>query len=827
MNGRRRHARVLLLLSMLVCAPACNTHNPSYFPYLLPFDSVGESHAKPWGPGYFANFDPHAVRLEVRPMKDANGQDITNQARTQHVLIATVYDEKGQPRRDRRVDWMIEGAGHILEVDESGVPFVTGRGRKTSDKTAFSYTNRGENRITRGDNVGPKGKDNDFMVRPGQTWCVLSSAIEGDTHVTVYAPGIADWEKNKVYATIRWVDAVWEFPQPGQKAAGAEHSFVTRLARATTKQPLANYRVRYRIKDGPAAYFLPDRTQEYTAVSNLSGNAEARITLVRLGDQLPPPGVNNVDIEVIRPPDPTAPSGSGVVIARGTTSIEWLAPNVVLGYSGPPTALLNEEVTYTASLQNTGKIASDGITLTAPVPRGMAFVRSVPPRMGEVGGEMLFTLGSLPPGGQVNVQLTFAAKELGQTSSAITMRTGSQSDRKEVITNIADARLDVKVTGPQRAAVGQKVPFTVVVTNIGGGVLNGVKLKAELKGGIVEESSQQTSLNDQSVPATLNPGQSHTSVLNIIPKAKGRAEVRAIGFTGTMSAEDTRVLDVSEPMVTLQVDGPKKKYVGKDATFDIRVSNPSDGVLTNVLVRDQLPPELDFVSASNGQFNGREVVWNLGNLNPGETRNLTLVARCKDKSPQTEQRVVVTSDNAPATSQSWNLEIFGAPGLKLEMADVEDPVPAGGKATYKVTVTNTGTEDARNVRIDGEIVGGLERVLDAIPAGIKVDGNKFSFPSTTLKPNDQAVYLINVQAGNRPMDGVLRIQLNADSLQSPVNEDENTRIVNPQGPVANPPQVNNPAPVPFGAVNNNGLTPPPANVGIPPVPAPPMAPNNP
>src|SRR5258707_6999799 len=82
MNGWGRHASVLLLLCLLICAPACNTHNPSYFPYLLPFGDIIPTHAKPPGGGYYANFDPNAVRLEVRPMKDANGQDITNQART-------------------------------------------------------------------------------------------------------------------------------------------------------------------------------------------------------------------------------------------------------------------------------------------------------------------------------------------------------------------------------------------------------------------------------------------------------------------------------------------------------------------------------------------------------------------------------------------------------------------------------------------------------------------------------------------------------------------------------------------------------------------------
>ena len=108
---------------------------------------------------------------------------------------------------------MVEGAGNIVEVDESGI--FNGRGYKVDNKYAVSYTDYCEHRITRGNN----NPNDDFVIRPGQTWCILSSPVEGDTYVTVYAPGIADWEKNKVYATVRWVDAQWEFPPPAQKAA--------------------------------------------------------------------------------------------------------------------------------------------------------------------------------------------------------------------------------------------------------------------------------------------------------------------------------------------------------------------------------------------------------------------------------------------------------------------------------------------------------------------------------------------------------------------------------------------------------------------------------
>src|SRR6516164_5506292 len=119
--------RKLLLAVGFVLLPGCFgiTQNPSYFPYLLPTGDIIQTHAKPAGPGYYANFDPHACRLEVRPLES------TNPVRTQHVVIATVYDEKGVPRRNRRVEWMVEGVGNIVEVDESG--FFPGRGYKVDN----------------------------------------------------------------------------------------------------------------------------------------------------------------------------------------------------------------------------------------------------------------------------------------------------------------------------------------------------------------------------------------------------------------------------------------------------------------------------------------------------------------------------------------------------------------------------------------------------------------------------------------------------------------------------------------------------------------------
>ena len=151
---------------------------------------------------------------------------------------------------------MLEGVGNIVEVDESG--FFPGRGYKVDNQYAVSYTDYCEHRITRG-NDNP---NDDFVIRPGQTWCVISSAVEGDTHVTVYAPEIHNWDKHKVFVTKHWVDAEWTSAaardQPRRHAS-------TRSRRSVFRPPIASrwpdYRVRYRILDGPPAVFLPSREQ--------------------------------------------------------------------------------------------------------------------------------------------------------------------------------------------------------------------------------------------------------------------------------------------------------------------------------------------------------------------------------------------------------------------------------------------------------------------------------------------------------------------------------------------------------------------------------------
>lgn len=781
MTPNRQRWYLLLPAAVLWLLPGCFgvSQNPSYFPHLLPTGDIIRTHAKPPGKSYFTNFDPVAVRLEVRPL------DLTNPVRTQHVLIATVYDAQGTPRRNRRVEWMLEGVGHIVEVDESG--YFAGRGYKVDNRYAVSYTDYKEHVITRG-NDDPS---DDFTIRPGQSWCVISSAVEGDTHVTVYAPGINNWDAHKVVVSAHWVDAEWVIPPPAAARAGSEQVLVTNVFKHTDRQPLANYRVRYRILDGPPAVFKPSNTQEFVAVSDLSGNATA--TLVELQPQ---PGLTRIGIEIIRPPDPTSPSGTGIVIGRGETSREWQAPQFALTVTGPPTAGVNEDVTYAMTVANAGQVEIQAVTLRVPVPDGLQFVRSQPAAVQD-GSQLIFTLGALIGGQAHSAQVTFHTTRPGpvQVCANVTTPEGLR-DEKCVTTQVGAPQLAVSINAPETAVIGAAVTYQVVVSNRGPVPAANINLAGVFDAGLEHGSGAnpvELSLG------TLGPNETKTVPLTLTPRKVGTLvlTVRATG-DGNLRGEASHSLRVTVANLKLSKLGPLARYTERPVTWDLRVENTGQAPLTNVVVRDPLPREVAFVSATeNGQLVGAEVVWNVGTLRPGEVRPLQVTARCLAPTPEATNVAVAPADPGLREEARAKLRIVPRPGaFLLEVSDDVDPISVGGRVTYRIAVTNTGATPVDGVEIFAQLPPELAVLNANGPTQPRIAGQQIVFPKVdAVAPGRKLTYYVLAEA-RQVGDVRFRVELRSPALgNEPVIEEESTNIL-PAGQVRPPAPAPQPAPAP-------------------------------
>jgi uncharacterized repeat protein (TIGR01451 family) len=757
----------MLLAAGVLLASGCGlAQNPSYFPYLLPTGDIIRTHAKPPGFGNYANFDPYACRLEVRPL------EASNPVGTQHVLIATIYDNSGQPRRGRRVEWMLEGVGHIVEVDESGL--TPGRGYKVDNRYAVSYTDYKQHVITRG-NDNP---NDDFTVRPGQSWCVISSPVEGDTHVTVYAPEVFNWDRHKLNVTIHWINAGWSIPPPAANRIGAPHTLATNVFRYTDRMPLANYRVRYTILDGPPAVFLPSQQPVAEAISDLQGNAT-----VQMLQQQPQAGVNRIGIEIIRPPDPCCPTGPGIIIGRGETVKEWVAPGLAITKVGPPAVGVGQPFSYTITVSNTGRIAAEGLTVRDAAPEGLRFLSSQPPANQE-GGQLIWTLAALAPGQSAAIQVTFQTDTPGTYTNtvSVTSADGLQAENRAT-TQVTTPQLGVTKIGPATAVVGMPISYQITVTNGGSGPATNVMLTDQFDQGL----EHQSGANPLELPiGTLPPGGSRMVTLTLTPRREGQLVNRVTATAdGGLTANAEHPITVTQPRLTLRKTGPAYKFARSQAEFNITVGNPGNAPLANVVVRDRLPPELVFVQASQGgQPVGGEIVWNLGTLQPGEEKRVQLTARAEQVTPRAVNVVTATADPNLMEQTEAAIEIRGAPGLRLEALDTEDPVEVGGQTTYRINVTNTGTLAATGVQITAEVPPQMKPLSGVGPGNAlpQIKGNEVVFPVVdTLEPGARLDYSIVAQAV-QPGDVRFRVRLRSKAQGAePVIEEESTNIIRPLG----------------------------------------------
>lgn len=754
--------RRLFLLLVLAGVAGCSgkSQNPSYFPWFLRTGDITRTHGKPPGAGYYANFDPHAVRLEVRPL------ETTSAVRAHQVLIATVYDAQGKPRRNRRVEWMVEGVGNIIEVDESG--YHDGRGYKIDNRYAISYTNYFEHLNTRGNT---NARD-DFQLRPGQSWCVISSAVEGDTQVTVYAPEIHNWENNKTTVAIRWVDAGWVLPQPAPARAGTQQVLTTTVLRHTDKQPLAGYYVRYRVLDGPPATFADTRGQEAEVVSDLRGHAN--VTLVQAQPQQ---GANRIGIEIIRPRDPTTPSGVGVTIGRGEVVQQWLGPAIALNLGGPPTASVGQEFTYTIAVSNPGQIETQAQTVRMPMPEGVRYVRSQPAAAVD-GNVLTWTLGTLGAGQMHSLQATFAASRPGPVSAVTSVATleGLREQRTATM-QITSPQLKVTVTGPNEGTVDAPFSHQITVTNGGDGPAGNVTITAELSEAL--EHAQGTRKVTMNL-GTLGAGQSRTVPLALTPRKVGELVTRLTATAdGNLTDTTEKPILVRQVRMSLDIKGPKIRYVDRPAEWTILATNTGEMAVSNVVLKADLPPELALVGASDGaQAVANGVAWNLGTLQPKDQREVKVMTNpVRMAARVTPTATVSATPNLVARAQA-ELEIRGLPALSTRIEKVGDPVPVGGRITYHLLVTNTGTLPSNDVAIQATLPPELRFITSAGPTQGREKGGQVVFPPVNgLQPKQSIRYSIEAEA-LKIGDVRFEAKVSSDALASlgAVTKQESTRI---------------------------------------------------
>ena len=706
--------------------------------------------AKPGGFPWYAALDPWAARVEVRPV------ELVTPLRAEHVLIATVVDAEGRPLPGRRVEWTLEGVGAIVDVDARGRLLF--HGSKVDSRYAVSYTEHFEHAVGR----NAANPADDFTIGPGQSWCVVSSAEEGDTHVTVFAPEVGDRGAGRVVVVRHWTDADWTPPPPVAGPPGGQQFLSASVFQRASRQPLAGCAVRYRILDGPPALFLPAQTTETTVVSNTTGVAP-----VVVAQSSPQAGRNRIGVEVLGRGD--------VLLASGETHADWQGPDVSLSAVMPSAVTVGQEAPCTIVIDNAGAADARLLTVRATIPEGCKYVRSDPPAY-QQGNDLVWTLTGVAGRSRRTLQAVYVPSLAGTVTAKASL-TGSDGHRDDqtAVCNVTPPRvasLKVWPSGPETGLVGNKVVYQVTVRNEGTAAATNVVLKAALDGGL-EYSPGKTGA--ETAVGTLAAGESRIVALPVTAmKAGGAAAHLTVTADGNVAASADRPLTVQDPRLTLQLTGPAHGYVGQPTQWNLEVRNVGDAAVSQAVVSDLLPPEMTFVEATDGgQLQGREVVWALGDLPVGGQRKLRLTTTSARPTPTAANSARasgrVGGDAAEVRVQAdASLAVLGLPAYKMTAEVHDDSVEVGGRTACRVEVKNTGSLPGDRVQVTATVPPEMRVVTASGPATYRVDGGRVTFaPLDTLPPGQTATYIVEV-AAVKAGEARFRAELTTGTMPIPV-----------------------------------------------------------
>lgn len=717
-----------------------------------------QSHAKPPEGGYYSDWDPFSVELVLTPAKDVNP------VQTQHVLVATVNDKDGRPLPNRRVEWIIgEGSvGDIIEVDESG--WRNSRGYKVDNHYAVSHTNNFDHLL----DMGTDDPSDDVQLTKGQTWCIITSPIEGDTHIIAYAPGIYDRSKHKVFAVKHWYDVAWEFPPPATNPTGTTHEFTTVVTKYSDGSPLAGYIVNYEILDGPDAVFESSGRQTASGETDEAGTASVTIRQTQ-----PLEGTNSVQIDVIRPADEQCciPAKH---IATGRTAKTWVGPKIAISKDAPAQKLINEEFNYAIVVSNPSEVTATSVVVTDVLPEGIAYVSSSP--SANVSGQTLsWSLGELGARDSRSLSVTVKGTRTGTFENCADVRADmGLSARDCASTTISAPQIALEKECTAEVLICDPIQITLTVKNTGDGTATNVQIEDRLPEGLVTENGR-TGVRVN--VGTLGPGEMRQSKFTAQAQRTGTfTNTATVTADGGLSEQVDCQTVVRQPVLAVTKSGPEERFLGRPAQYEITVTNSGDAPARDTLLTEDIPAGTEFIEAGQGGRQAdRQVVWNLGTLEPGASETVTLTLRATQ--PGSIRNTATAKAYCAEATGSATMVVRGIPAVLLEVIDLEDPNEIGTTETYVITVTNQGSAEATNIRVIATVQPEAEYVSSDGPTAGAVDGRTVTFaPLPRLDPQAVATYRVTVKSLEAG-DTRFKVTMTNDQLTGPpVEETESTRF---------------------------------------------------
>lgn len=472
-------------------------------------------------------------------------------------------------------------------------------------------------------------------------------------------------------------------------------------------------------------------------------------------------------------------SPNGKLVGSGTVSRDVanssLRPQLQINKLMPKNASLGKALIYQIVVTNIGNGPAREVVVEDQVPRGCELHGTIP--QAQLGVErkdkLVWNLGTLQPKEEQKISVRVVPTAEGQIGSVATVNFAADVSSQ---TTITAPKLNIHLMGPKDVMIGDPVVYKYTLTNEGTGEATNVIIRSLIPDGLEHPDGNDL---EYSV-GNLMPGKSKQIVLKLAAVKPGDLVNSAVVTADGVKEEElqTKVTVIGRQLLVTR-RGPKRRYIGREGTYENVVRNESRRAAVDAVVLENIPAGMKYVSSNgNGQYNQsrRQVAWRISRLNPGEETKLQVTLLPTDSGEQVS--VVQVMEQTGLKSQAkTRTDVEHLMTMGLDISEVDAPVAIGDKMRFTIRARNRGTAATHNVKLALEIPAELKVLSAAGPTSdegptkaVPISETEIMYESVRSIPaGESRDFTLTIQAtqianGRTEADVRLRARIQSDEM---------------------------------------------------------------
>ncbi|HEY5311516.1 MAG TPA: hypothetical protein VIK18_03320, partial [Pirellulales bacterium] len=274
----------------------------------------------------------------------------------------------------------------------------------------------------------------------------------------------------------------------------------------------------------------------------------------------------------------------------GTKQLEGpQAPSLTLEKIFPPEVQVNKPATLEIRVRNVGAVPAHQVEIHDEIPQGAQLLSTTPRATRGTRGELVWSVGTLQAGQDVTVHCELLPTAEGELGSVARVQFAAEASGRTICTR---PDLAITVQSPREVMIGEDMALKILISNPGTGVATGVLLAEHVPPNVEHPAGAELEYDI----GQLQPKETRELVLSLhAVKAGAAVNLLTAHGDGQLQAEQRTPLAVIAPALDVKLEGPRRRFLDRQAVYTVWVSNPGTASAQGVELAATLPPGLKFV----------------------------------------------------------------------------------------------------------------------------------------------------------------------------------------------------------------------------------------